>query len=362
MGYVAVKGGTEAISESLKALKYERVKENNIVDVEIIKSSMRGLIDMVMSEASIYSEDLAALAIKQGHGDVNEAVFLLRAYRSTLPRKHYSTITKSENMFVKRRISSSFKDILGGQILGATNDYSHRLLDFDLFLENSDEAVEWVNDYLKGIENTNAETNLRELPMVIDYLRREGLVLDCRENNDEPKDVTKNTLTFPTERCERLQILTRGQTGAVTSLGYSALRTSGVDDHPNVAELRVGDLPIYVNSPMDTEEYYIGDIMVTEVETFIPYTDKDVRRIDIGYGICYGQNETKAISMSILDNCLCKKDPRYKVSDEEFVLMSIDSVESTGFISHLKLPHYVTFQSELDSIRKSGGNQYEHKV
>ena len=28
----------------------------------------------------------------------------------------------------------------------------------------------------------------------------------------------------------------------------------------------------------------------------------------------------------------------------------IDSVEATGFISHLKLPHYVTFQSKLDSV------------
>lgn len=61
--------------------------------------------------------------------------------------------------------------------------------------------------------------------------------------------------------------------------------------------------------------------------------------------------------MSILDNCLNKKDKRYPTGDEEFVLMSIDSVESAGFISHLKLPHYVTFQSELDSMRKEDSNE-----
>jgi len=74
---------------------------------------------------------------------------------------------------------------------------------------------------------------------------------------------------------------------------------------------------------------------------------------DLGYGICYGQNETKAIAMSLLDQCLENPDPSHPTHDEEFVLLHIDSVEATGFISHLKLPHYVTFQSELDSVRKS---------
>lgn len=73
----------------------------------------------------------------------------------------------------------------------------------------------------------------------------------------------------------------------------------------------------------------------------------------IGYGLCYGQNETKAIAMGILDNSLEKGNPEYPTSDEEFVLFHIDSVESTGFISHLKMPHYVTFQSKLDSARKT---------
>ena len=77
-----------------------------------------------------------------------------------------------------------------------------------------------------------------------------------------------------------------------------------------------------------------------------------MREFEIGYGICYGQNETKAIAMSILDQCLEHTESNLPPHDEEFVLMHIDSVESTGFISHLKLPHYVTFQSNLDSVRQ----------
>lgn len=362
MGYVAVKGGTIAIDESIKRLKYERVKNGDILSVKKIRSGMRGLIDQVMSEASLYSEDLAAIAIKQCEGNVEECIFLLRAYRSTLPRKHYSSITESSEMKVERRISASFKDILGGQILGSSYDYTHRLLDFDLEDETSEEVIKWLNKYNEENTKSFSEYDLDRLPKVVDYLRKEGLIKEVEKNNNIPKDITKENLEFPSERSERLQSLTRGQTGAITSLAYSALRGYGIT-HPTVGELRVGKLKITIADPANDYEdgdndYYIGDIKVTEVETFIPVkveniSTKNKINFELGYGVCYGQNETKAIAMSILDYCLEKPDKRFPTGNEEFVLLSIDSVESTGFISHLKLPHYVTFQSELDSVRKT---------
>ncbi|MGG7178193.1 carbon-phosphorus lyase complex subunit PhnI [Clostridium paraputrificum] len=371
MGYVAVKGGTKAIEESINRLKYERLKEGKVANVKNILSGMRGMIDQVMSEASIYSRELAALAIKQSEGNIEEAVFLLRAYRSTLPRKHYTRTVESSDMWVERRISASFKDILGGQILGATYDYTHRLLDFDLLDETEEESEKWISAFNNKVsERRNEGPSLRELPKVLDYLRKEGLIKDFQDNNEEPSDITKKSLEFPTKRSERLQSLTRGQTGGINSLAYSALRSCGID-HPTVGELRVGKLPLYVADPISENseiegDYYIGAIRVTEVESFIPTSvqnDKgeSEKVFEIGYGICYGQNETKAIAMSILDQCLEKKDKKYPTGDEEFVLYNIDSVESTGFLSHLKLPHYVTFQSELDSIRKThkGEEAYE---
>ncbi|MCL6459340.1 MAG: carbon-phosphorus lyase complex subunit PhnI, partial [Gorillibacterium sp.] len=131
--------------------------------------------------------------------------------------------------------------------------------------------------------------------------------------------------------------------------------------HPTVGELRVGKLPVYIDNPLDqsdTEDtYYIGQLKVTEVEMLIPVTiekkhGKKELRFDIGYGLCCGQNETKAIAMGILEHSLETKEPEYPSQDQEFVLYHIDSVEATGFVSHLKLPHYVTFQSKLDSARK----------
>jgi len=371
MAYVAVKGGTLAIEESIKRLKFERLKGGEILAVKDVAAGMRGLIDQVMSESSLYCEELAAIAIKQAEGNAEEAVFLLRAYRSTLPRKHETQVVTTDQMTVERRISASFKDIPGGQILGASHDYTQRLIDFDLVSETKQESLEWLKKYEKEVASTNHAEDLSRLPKVVDYLRSQNLMAEFEDNDETPKDVTKTTLEFPTTRSERLQILTRGQTGAVISLGYAGLRAYGAQ-HPTVGELRVGNIPLYVNHPLfDSEasedDFYIGEIKITEVESFITSVKENQDGTDdiefgIGYGVCYGQNETKAIAMSILDKALEVKDLSSPVGHEEFVLFSIDTVESTGFISHLKLPHYVTFQSKLDSVRKTrkGGESDEN--
>lgn len=362
MGYVAVKGGTLAIEASIKRLKYERLKHRKAMDTNQIESGMRCLIDQVMSESSLYSEPLAALAIKQAEGSPEEAVFLLRAFRSTLPRKHYSKTADTDSMRVERRISAAFKDLPGGQILGPCYDYTHRLLDFSLREETDDRIKGWLSAYQKEIDRSVNDASLKELPRISEILRRQGFLSACAENEAEPLDVTKESLTFPACRSQRLQILTRGQTGAVTALGYASLRGFG-DLHPTVGELRVGALPVYIGNPMNGEEagdeYFIGDIRVTEAETLIPCAsgegrDQKTLTFALGYGLCYGQNETKAIAMSLLDQCLQAEAPVFPTQDEEFVLMHVDSVEATGFISHLKLPHYVTFASKLDSVQKTG--------
>lgn len=363
MGYVAVKGGTQAIEESIKRLKYERLHKEQVLRTGQIEAGMRGLIDQVMSESSLYSEKLAALAIKQAEGNPEEAVFLLRAYRSTLQRKYCSKIIETGAMKVERRISASFKDIPSGQILGATTDYTHRLLDFNLMKETEETVREWLSAYAlensPNIEQQHAPDLV--LPKVLDYLRKEGLIPPLENNDAEPDDVTRESLEFPSSRSQRLQILTRGETGAVTSLAYAVIRGYGAL-HPTVGELRTGSLPIYVGPPneacSDEDEYYIGEIKATEAEMLMPFmTEKEEGKkeleFEIGYGLCFGQNETKAIAMGILDNCLEHPDNSFPSHNEEFVLLHIDSVESTGFISHLKMPHYVTFQSKLDSVRKT---------
>lgn len=366
MGYVAVKGGTRAIEASIRRLTYERLKHGTVLDVNRIRAGLRGLVDQVMSEGSLYSPDIAALCIKQAEGSPEEAVFTLRAFRSTLPRKHYTEGVHTTGMSVERRISATFKDIPGGQILGASYDYIHRLIDFGLTEETDEDAARWLSAWQAAAAgNGAAMSGIGELPKVLDYLRHNGLMRSVERDDSPPKDVTYESLRFPTSRSERLQVLTRGQTGAVTALGYASLRGYGPLLHPTVGELRVGHVAAHVRDPFGDEgaadsndDYYIGEFRVTEVESVVPVSvprggGKAEIEFDIGYGVCFGQNETKAIAMSLLDQCLERPDPDHPTHDEEFVLLHIDSVEATGFISHLKLPHYVTFQSELDAVRKS---------
>src|SRR2546421_70565 len=129
--YVAVKGGERAIENAHRLLANARRGDQNVPEVTLDQiSEQLGLaVDRVMSEGSLYDRELAALAIKQARGDLIEAIFLLRAFRTTCPRFGASAPFDTASMDVRRRISAIFKDLPGGQVLGPTFDYMHRLLD-----------------------------------------------------------------------------------------------------------------------------------------------------------------------------------------------------------------------------------------
>lgn len=356
MAYVAVKGGEKAIESSIAMLDEFRGSGLDL-GVKAIKENLGQLCDKVMGEAGLYALDYAALALKQCEGNVEEAVFLLRAYRSTLERTHYSLDLKSDEMRLIRRISSAFKDIPGGQILGPTYDYSHRLLDFSL-RENKEKPK-------FNIEYTPSKD--LKFQRVTDLLRQEGVLEPLEELEEEIFDVTSHLLTHPANRSARLQTLARSDSGFLGGLAYSAMRGYGAV-HPTIAELRSGYIEVEVEYPFaQGETIIIGEILVTEVESLMPkavaqsFQEENVgslpkydkMALSGGYGLVFGRNETKAISMSIVDASLDTKGSTPS-QDEEFVLIHGDSLEMSGFISHLKLPHYVTFQSSLDVVRKSG--------
>lgn len=372
MGYIAVRGGGLAIEESLRLLEYERARNGAAIGVDVIRRAFPDAIDQIMGESSLYAPDLAALAFKQACGSIEEAVFLLRAFRSTLERPFVSRVVDASSMRVERRISAAFKDVPGGQVLGATRDYSHRLIDFDLVDETPGDlrakAEELAEHFASGDASACGET----LPKVLDYLRDEGILPTCMDDDAEPVDVTMGALEFPCARSARLQTLSRGMTQAVEAFGYAAIRGYG-PAHPTVGELRRGFIEVSVDAlecegADEGESYYVGSIPVTEVESVFEVearqASSDALEFEIGYGLVMGSAETKAIAMSVLDHCLELGDARYPTQDEEFVLYHVDGVEAQGFISHLKLPHYVTFQSKLDAVRtaRSGAEEADERA
>jgi len=361
MGYVAVKGGAEAIENAEKLMTWERIKgASEPLDVQQIREQLHLLVDRVMGEGSLYAPDLAALAIKQSAGDVLEASFMLRAYRTTLSRLACALPQSTAEMRVIRRISAAFKEIPGGQILGPTPDYTMRLLDFELLDDSEEKKQQKIHDLLRGVDFSRIQPLPETFPKVIELLRKEGLV-ERTLRGTAPSggvenaivDVTRQSLAFPAHRSAALQTMTRGETGGLLLLAYSNMRGYG-DIHPTIGELRVGFIPVRIKHPRTGEPYTAGEIKVTEAEVIARFTGSDgTPRFSLGYGLCFGHNETKAISMAVLDRAMQAEEPTMISENQEFVLSHIDGIESMGFCNHYKLPHYITFQSDLDRLRKA---------
>jgi alpha-D-ribose 1-methylphosphonate 5-triphosphate synthase subunit PhnI len=323
----------------------------------------------VISEGGVFHPELASLAIKQFHGDTLEAAFALRAYRSTVPRLVETPLMDTSRMRITRRISAAFKDIPKGQMLGATTDYQLRLMRMDL-LDESPEAFRAVAK--KWLCNTKEVDIPDTFPKVLDELRKQGLLHSEAESHilEEPFDITRQPLVFPVPRSAALATMARAEQGSLLAMAYSNMRGYG-DVHPTVAELRVGYVPVMLPHPITGELTEIGEIEVTECEVVAMYEDaEDVQQqnskamFTLGYGACFGHNEVKAVSMAILDRALQKgmKDgPSNPSEDPEFVLLHIDGVDSMGFCSHYKMPHYVTFQSDMDRLRTTQNKQKEAK-
>lgn len=351
MAYVAVKGGEKAIANAHAWLDERRRGDATVPEltVEQIKSQMSLAVDRVMGEGSCYDRDLAALAIKQAMGDMQEAVFLLRAYRTTLPRFGVCEAIDTEQMAVKRRVSAAFKDLPGGQILGPTFDYTHRLLDFKLAAEGDEAPTAPVSD----------EPLQRPLPTIAHVMATDDLLEHAHEERSaEPFDLTRQPAQFPAGRDQRLQALARGDEGFLLGLAYSTQRGFGMT-HPLCGEIRMGEVTIEFEPEELGFAIELADIEVTECQMLSSgHSTEDVPpRFTRGYGLVFGHSERKAMSMSIVDRALrgreLGKAPAFPAEDEEFVLYHCDSLEASGFVQHLKLPHYVDFQADLQNLRKS---------
>lgn len=345
MGYVAVTAGEEVIERAEQLFEKQRVAgEDTDLGLDQIEGQLGRLTAQAMSEGGLYAPRLAALAVKQAQGDTVEAAFLLRAYRSTLQRFDETVPVEPSEMVASRRVSPAYKDVPGGQILGPTKDYTQRLLDFDLLDgDGEDPTADWDTDEAGEPERL---TNVMEL------LREEGLVAEPDDPDvNEPTDTTREPVTHPPDRDAVLQELARGETGAVTALGYSALRGYG-QVHPTLGEVRVGRLPVKIEHPITGDEVTVTHTDVTESEAIVPvYEKRDDPQFAFGYGLTFGRNERKAIGMTVLDASIQLDGAEEPAENPEFVLDVVDGMDSFGFIEHLKLPHYVTFQSTLDRIR-----------
>ncbi|MBI1338933.1 carbon-phosphorus lyase complex subunit PhnI [bacterium] len=351
MAYVAVKGGERAISHAHLWLEEERRGPGDVAELSLaqIREQLSLAVDRVMVEGSCCDADLAALAIKQASGDLVEAIFLLRAYRTTLPRFGFSEPLETARMAIRRRISAAFKDIPGGQVLGPTYDYTHRLIDFKLAAEGGAPEPAVVA----------AEPIADRLPTISDVFSKEDLLqVDERSDGAEaPFDLTRDPMSFPAGRDQRLQALARGDEGFLLSLAYASQRGWG-STHPLCGEIRMGEASVEFTPPELGFPIELAEITLTECTMISEFGGSMERppQYAKGYGLTFGRNERKAMSMAIVDRALASgaeaSETPHAVQDEEFVLYHSDNVEASGFVQHLKLPHYVDFQASLQFVRR----------
>lgn len=348
--YVAVKGGEAAIEAAHKLLAHRRRGDPAVPELTVaqIREQLALAVNRVMSEGSLYDPDLAALAIKQARGDLIEAIFLLRAYRTTLPRFGYGEPLDTGAMRIHRRISATFKDLPGGQILGPTFDYTHRLLDAGL----AEGAV---------IEEPGRVSGEPEIvaPRVVKLLDRQGLVEADDTEPAEPVvgDLTREPLSFPADRDVRLQALARGDEGFLLALGYSTQRGHG-RTHPFAGEIRMGEVEVFFRPGELGFDVPLGSVMLTECEMINQFkgSHNAPPQFTRGYGLVFGHSERKAIAMALVDRALraseLGEETGAPAQDQQFVLPHLDNMQATGFVEHLKLPHYVDFQAELALLRQ----------
>lgn len=365
MGYVAVTGGQDAIGNANKLVDYFRWKgRTKPIELDQARTQMRLAVDRAMGEGSLYAPEHAALALLQVEGDSFEAAFHLRAYRATLERRYEAEVINTREMFLHRRISSTFREIPGGQILGPTRDYSFRLLNPALLNASLGSIEKFLSDLKDEIDPSKLH-EVTTYKKVIDIFLKEGLMSRTPREGEDRRvfDVTREAIKFPVPRSAALQMLARADTGALMCMAYSTMRGFG-NAHGTVGELRIGEVPVRVVDKRGRLRV-IGRIKVSEAEMVGGAARNQPAeggratkkaagpRYSIGYGLCFGQNETKAICMGMVESALRNPNPDNPANNQEFVLYHTEVIEGYGFTNHLKLPHYVTFQAGMEGARRN---------
>jgi alpha-D-ribose 1-methylphosphonate 5-triphosphate synthase subunit PhnI len=390
MGYVAARGGLEAIGAAEELVRRKRAEgDSPWLEPEQLTDRLRLAVDRVMGEGGLWAPGLAARALRQAEGDLIEASQLVRAHRSTLPRLAVSTTTSPDEVRILRRIVPAYRTPPGPQLLGRTLDYVGRLLDttpedelrgaaLDAATARHPEAstdhgvaAPAASEGLAGVvvradDETHAvagDPDGRDGPdgpddgdrrprRLYELLRDQDLLVERRPldgADPEPHDITTQPVRPGVRRSARLAVMARAETGALVNLWYRNIL--GPDNHLHevtLGEVRHGHLPVRLAHPRTGNPVTVGEVRVTEVEAIedVDGPDEDRSRFDVGYGLCLGHNERKAIAMANLD--IAAERDRGRSSLEQSILLTTDGLDAGGFLEHLKLPHYVTFASMVE--------------
>ena len=304
-----------------------------------------------MCEGSLYDPDLAALAIKQARGDLIEAIFLLRAYRTTLPRLGYAEPVDTGAMAHPPPHLGDLQGPAGRPGAGP---------DLRLHAPPARSAC-WQRRLASRRRPTASTRGSTQAGAARDGAARPGGPDRAQradgDGSADRRHHARSRSPFPPTATSRLQALARGDEGFLLALGYSTQRGYG-RTHPFAGEIRMGEVEISFVPEELGFEVPLGRITLTECEMVNQFKGSADAppQFTRGYGLAFGHSERKAMAMALVDRALraeeLGEEATTPAQDQEFVLAHADNVQATGFVEHLKLPHYVDFQAELALLRQ----------
>ena len=245
-----------------------------------------------------------------------------------------------------RRISATYKDLPGGQVLGPTFDYTHRLLDFAL-------AADGPAPRRRAAPRPQADRRADAARRPRCW-RSEGLIAARGRRRDaEPGDLTREPLAFPADRARAAAGAGARRRGLPAR--RSAIRRSAAtrNAHPFVGEIRVGDVAVEIRARRSSASRSRSATSASpnaRWSTSSTAAATEPPQFTRGYGLVFGHGERKAMAMALVDRALRADELGEDVDGAGAGARSsccshCDNVEATGFVEHLKLPHYVDFQS-----------------
>jgi len=345
------KGGTEAIVAA-ERLVLERSERAGSLAPETVIESFPLTVDRIMGEGGLWDEFTAAAAYIQANGDITEAVHLIRAHRSTLPRLAFSHPLNPREVKLLRRVVSTQRQPDGPILLGETVDYTARILHDGTELPLP--IVDEHDDARDALELTHpADEPFRRFR---DYLFDKGVLVDRTLAGDaDPFDIQMVAAQLPASRSAWLSYMAQADTGALINIWYQGvLGPSGYpSESVTLGEVRHGRIPLRVAHPHTGEPVEVGRIRVSETEAVAHLGSErgeDPTTYDIGYAMTFGHNERKAIAAACMDIVAWRfRGTQLGKEIEQVLLHTTDGLSASGFLEHLKLPHFVTFQSGLDA-------------
>ncbi|WP_084499464.1 carbon-phosphorus lyase complex subunit PhnI [Brevibacterium album] len=352
MGYAGVnKGGTSAILAAEELLRQRRASVPPL-DPETVAAAFGEILDQIMGEGALWDPELAARAFVQAGGDTAEAVHLLRAHRSTLPRLAFSVPIDPDSVRLLRRVVSAHRSPDGPQLLGETVDYSPRIMSGPGPGDPLGAAVEQLAGDTAGASTRVHED--RAPQRYTSYLAERDLLAAREDPGDpEPVDLALTPVSLPAERSALLSAMAIAETGALVNQWYRGV--CGPDGHTDesvtLGEVRHGEYDVRVVHPLTGRPVVVGAIRASECEAIdhLDQRGQDSSKFEAGYGFALGHNERKAIAMASMDSAVHRaRGTALGRELEQTVMHTLDGLAANGFLEHLKLPHYVTFRSQVE--------------